>query len=77
MPHESVLLFLLFLVQKCTKKGSNPKFLELWDLVLMSLMILEKTKKIPLKISLETTIEGIKPVPYPTSDWTRDLILWW
>ena len=26
-------LFLLFLVQKCTKKGSNPNFLELWDLV--------------------------------------------
>ena len=45
-PHESVLFFLLFLVQKCTKKGSNPNFLELWDFVLMSPMILEKMKKI-------------------------------
>ena len=43
-------LFLLFLVQKCTKKGSNPNFLELWDLVLMSLMILEKIKKISPKM---------------------------
>ena len=54
MPHERVLFFLLFLVQKCTKKGSNPNFLELWDFVLMSLMILEKIKKIPPKISPKT-----------------------
>ena len=50
MPHDSVLFFWLFLVQKCTKKGSNPNFFELWDLVLMSLMILEKIKKFPPKM---------------------------
>ena len=37
-------LFLQFLVQKCTKKGSNPNFLELWDFLLMSQVILEETR---------------------------------
>ena len=46
MPHGSVLFLLLFLVQKCTKIGSNTNYLELWDFLLMSPMILEKMKKV-------------------------------